>query len=148
MSGLGRHILMGGKIAPWQRFTSRNPRQQVGKLVAIELPRKGLRMAVALPTCFRGFLHDLASGYRRLLHPLGFARVLAASFFVGRSALAAGSFLDALLENLAALPAADFVAVGSLQPFAPAPMKKSRGIYRAVWEDAYACRLSSAVSIE
>ncbi len=47
MSGLGRNLLLGGKVTSEQSLARCNPREQVGKFIASELPRKGLRMLVA-----------------------------------------------------------------------------------------------------
>ena len=47
MSGLGRICSVGGKVTPEQSLAGCNPLEQVGKLIASKLPRKGLRMLVA-----------------------------------------------------------------------------------------------------
>src|SRR5271166_2356443 len=47
MSGLGCILRLGGKVASEQSLARCNPLEQVGKFIARELPRKGLRMLVA-----------------------------------------------------------------------------------------------------
>jgi hypothetical protein len=47
MSGLGCYVLMGGSVRAEQLLAGCNPLKQVGKFIAIELPRKGFWMLVA-----------------------------------------------------------------------------------------------------